>query len=62
MQSLLLDIILISGMISVDPLMHAPSVDRSDCYKEKKIEFMINTTNHVHVMPLFFLEKSGTFF
>jgi hypothetical protein len=64
MHGLLPGLILINGMISVDHLMHAPSVARSDCYMEKKIEFMANTTNHVQCgAPFFlFLEKSMRYF
>jgi hypothetical protein len=54
MHGLLSGLILISGIILVDLLMHAPSVARSDCYMEKKIEFVTNTFNPIHVVPLFF--------
>jgi hypothetical protein len=53
MHDLLPGSILICGMISVDLLMHAPSVARSELHG-KELEFVTNTTNYVHVVPLFF--------
>jgi hypothetical protein len=46
MHGLLTGSILISGMISVDLLMHAPCVARSELHVKEK-EFVTNTTNHV---------------